>query len=96
MTPRDGDLIQVGNTTFSFRDPESTKADLSIPDLVIDSKEGFVRVNRKIVFLSPKENSLLVFLYNHRPDYCSKIQSGNLFGQSINLRMFLTIKLRIW
>ena len=72
MKLMDGDLIQIGDTKFSFQDPESTKTDLLIPDLIIDSKEGFVRVNRKKVFLSPKENSLLVFLYNHRPDYCSK------------------------
>lgn len=76
MELRDGDTIQVGDTSFSFHDPESTKADIPFPDLVIDLQEGFVRVNRKKVSLSPKEYKLIVHLYKNRHNVCSKEAIG--------------------
>ena len=76
MELRDGDTIQVGDTPFSFHDPESTKVETSFPDLVIDLQEGFVRVNRKKVSLSPKEYALIVHLYKNRQIVCSKAAIG--------------------
>lgn len=72
MELMDGDTIQIGEITFSFHDPESTKVDVSIPDLLIDLHDGFIRVNRKKVTLSPKEYALVVHLYKNRHKVCSK------------------------
>jgi len=72
MELKDGDIIQVGDITFTFHDPETTKTDVSIPDLLIDFQDGFVRVNRKKVSLSPKEFALVVYLYKNRHKVCTK------------------------
>lgn len=77
MELRDGDKIQVGDVSFLFHDPESTKAYKSIPDLIIDLQEGIIRLNRKKVTLSPKEHSLIVYLYNNRQRVCSKDEIGH-------------------
>lgn len=84
MELRDGDTIQIGDTSFSFHDPDSTIADLPFPNLIIDFQECFVRVNRKKVLLSPKEYALIVHLYNNRQNVCSKEAIGQAVWPEYN------------
>ena len=73
---RDGDQIMVGDTTFTFHDPDTTTRENPLPDLDIDIAAGVVRVDRLVITLSPKEFSLLVHLYKHRGSICSKDEIG--------------------
>ncbi|MBN1440310.1 MAG: FHA domain-containing protein [Anaerolineales bacterium] len=57
--PADGDRITVGDVTFIFLDPETTLRDSSAVELEIDRPSGIVRINRKVIALSPKEFLLL-------------------------------------
>jgi len=76
MDLADGDRITVGGVTFVFRDPETTLRDSSAVALEVDRSSGIVRVNRKVVALSPKEFSLLAYLYEHRGQVCAKNEIG--------------------
>lgn len=76
MTLRDGDSIKVGDVTFLFHDPDTTSRENPAPSLEINSSAGVVRVNRKAVNLSPKEYLLLIYLYEHRCQVCSKDDIG--------------------
>jgi pSer/pThr/pTyr-binding forkhead associated (FHA) protein len=72
----DGDRITIGDVTFVFHDPETTLRDSSAVELEIDRPSGIVRVNRKVVALSPKEFLLLAYLYDHRGQVCAKDEIG--------------------
>ena len=76
---QDGDSLEVGGVTFVFHDPDTTTRESPIPDLEVDTSAGLVRVNRKMVALSPKEYLLLAFLYERRGRVCSK----ELIGQAV-------------
>lgn len=73
---RDGDMLTVGDVAFTFHDPDSTVRETPIPDLDVDLVAGMVRINRRAVNLSPKEFILLVYLYEHRNQVCSKDEIG--------------------
>jgi len=73
---RDGDRVSVGGVDFTFHDPEMTNVDTPIPQLEINLAAGEVRVNRKLVQLSPKEFALLAFLDENRGKVCSKDEIG--------------------
>lgn len=93
LTLLDGDSLKIGDVTFIFHDPDTTTRENPVPDLEVDTTAGVIRVNRKAVSLSPKEYLLLVFLYEHRGQVCSKdeighavwpeYQSGDIFDYQI-------------
>jgi DNA-binding response OmpR family regulator len=72
----DGDRISVGDVTFVFHDPETTLRDSFAVELEIDRPSGIVRVNRRVVSLSPKEFLLLAYLYDRRGRVCAKDEIG--------------------
>ncbi|MGB7537551.1 MAG: FHA domain-containing protein [Anaerolineales bacterium] len=72
----DGDRISIGDVTFVFHDPETTLRDSSAVELEIDRSSGIVRINRRVVALSPKEFLLLAHLYDHRGQVCAKDEIG--------------------
>ncbi|MBN1249958.1 MAG: winged helix-turn-helix domain-containing protein [Anaerolineae bacterium] len=75
LTPRelrDRDEIKIGDVAFIFHDPDITFRDTALPDLQIDTAAGVVRVNRRIIELSPKEFILLAYLYEHPNEVCPK------------------------
>lgn len=73
---RDGDQISIGEMTFVFHDPDTTTRESPFPELEIDQAAGQVRLNRSPVTLSPKEYTLLVYLYQNRGKVCSKEEIG--------------------
>lgn len=73
---RDGDRILIGDMTFSFHDPDTTTRETPFPELEIDREAGIVRLNRHPIALSPKEFTLLAYLYDHRGKVCSKEEIG--------------------
>lgn len=73
---RDGDEISIGEVTFIFHDPESTTRETPFPELEVDADAGVVRLNRRIVQLSPKEFSLIAFFDKQRGRVCSKDEIG--------------------
>jgi DNA-binding response OmpR family regulator len=75
---RDNDRIAIGNVVFIFHDPDTTTVDVPLPSLEVDAAAGVVRVNRKAVTLSPKEYQLLVHLFEHRGQVCSKDEIGRI------------------
>lgn len=74
----DGDRVLVGDVLLVYHDPDITLCESHFPDLEVDIAAGIVRVNREVAPLSPKEFELLVYLYAHRGQVCSKdeIASG--------------------
>jgi DNA-binding response OmpR family regulator len=74
---RDGDTITIGDMGFTFHDPEMTSAETPFPELQVDLAAGEVRVNRRMVQLSPKEYALLAFLFEKRGVVCSKDEIGS-------------------
>jgi len=73
---RDGDRLGVGEVTFVFHDPETTTRETPFPELELNLEAGEVRINRQLVTLSPKEFSLLAYLYQNRGKVCSKDEIG--------------------
>ena len=73
---RDGDSVSVGDVVLVFHDPESTFLETPFPELEVDVAAGTVRVDRRLVELSPKEFALLGYLYEHRGQVCSKDDIG--------------------
>ncbi len=73
---RDGDRIGVGEVSFTFHDPETTTRETPFPELDVNLTAGEVRLNRQLVTLSPKEFSLLGYLYQNRGKICSKDEIG--------------------
>jgi pSer/pThr/pTyr-binding forkhead associated (FHA) protein len=75
LTPvdlRDGDSISIGDVQLKFHDPDTTVRDDPFPVLDVDVSAGVVRVDRKVITLSPKEFTLLAYLSEHRGQVCSK------------------------
>ena len=68
----DGDRIKIGDVTLTFHDPDITYRDTPFPELQVDVTAGVVRVDRRVVELSPKEFALLAYLHEHRGHVCSK------------------------
>jgi DNA-binding response OmpR family regulator len=73
---RDGDRVCIGNVILVFHDPESTFLETPFPDLEVDVEAGIVRVDRRLITLSPKEFALLAYLYEQRGRVCSKDDIG--------------------
>jgi DNA-binding response OmpR family regulator len=73
---RDGDRVAIGDVVLIFHDPESTFLDTPFPELEIDTAAGLVRVDRRLISLSPKEFALLAHLYEHSGQVCSKDEIG--------------------
>jgi pSer/pThr/pTyr-binding forkhead associated (FHA) protein len=69
---RDGDRVSIGNVILAFQDPESTFLETPFPELEIDVAAGIVRVDRRLVTLSPKEFVLLAYLHRYCGRVCSK------------------------
>ena len=78
MELRDGDQIAIGGVILTYRDPDSTFRDDPFPELAVDRVAGLVRLDRKVIALSPKEFNLLVYLYEHRGAVCSKDQISQI------------------
>lgn len=76
MALRDGDRITIGDVAFTFHDPDTTTRETPFPELEVNLPAGVVRVNRCAVALSPKEFSLLAYLYERRGQVCSKDDIG--------------------
>jgi pSer/pThr/pTyr-binding forkhead associated (FHA) protein len=76
MELRDGDTITIGDVKFTFRDPDTTIGGMLRVELDLDASAGIVRVNRRVVNLSPKEFALLMHLYERRGKVCSKDDIG--------------------
>ena len=69
---RDQDQVMVGDVTLVFHDPDITVRESLFPDLEVDVAAGVVRVDRRVLSLSPKEFALLSYLYENRGRVCSK------------------------
>ena len=69
---RDGDQISIGGVILTYHDPDTTFRDDPFPELEVDQGAGVVRLNRKVIALSPKEFNLLVYLHDHSGKVCSK------------------------
>jgi DNA-binding response OmpR family regulator len=75
---RDGDLVKVGEVTFTFHDPEGTSVETPFPELDVNLEAAEVRVGRRLVELSSKEFALLSHLYENRGKVCSKDEIGQV------------------
>jgi len=73
---RDQDRVAIGDVVLIFHDPDITFRDTVLPDLTVDVAAAVVRVDRRVVSLSPKEFSLLAFLFERRGEVCSKDEIG--------------------
>jgi len=73
---RDGDEVRIGGLTFTFHDPEMTSRETPFPELDVNRAAGEVRLNRRLVQLSPKEFALLAFLHENLGRVCSKDEIG--------------------
>jgi hypothetical protein len=73
---RDQDRVAIGDVVLIFHDPDITFRDTVFPELEVDVSAGVVRVDRRIVSLSPKEFALLAHLYEHSGEVCSKDDIG--------------------
>jgi pSer/pThr/pTyr-binding forkhead associated (FHA) protein len=69
---RDGDCLTIGDVVLTFHDPDTTFLDTPFPEVEVDVASGVVRVDRRVVNLSPKEFALLTYLYEHRGKVCAK------------------------
>lgn len=74
---RDGDAVSVGDVILIYHDPDSTFLETPFPELEVDVTAGLVRVDRRVVELSPKEFALLAYLYERQGQVCSKDEIGN-------------------
>jgi hypothetical protein len=77
MELHDEDRITIGDVTLIFHDPDITYRDTPFPELEVNVATGVVRVDRRVVELSAKEFSLLVYLYERHGEVCSKDDIGN-------------------
>jgi hypothetical protein len=73
---RDQDRVAIGDVVLIFHDPDITFRDTIFPELEVDVAAGVVRVNRHVVSLSPKEFTLLAYLFEHPGQVCSKDEIG--------------------
>jgi hypothetical protein len=80
LTPvalHDEDRIEIGDVILTFHDPDITYRDTPFPELEVDVAAGVVRVDRRVVQLSPKEFVLLAYLCEHSGHVCSKDDIGD-------------------
>jgi pSer/pThr/pTyr-binding forkhead associated (FHA) protein len=77
MSLHDEDRIKIGDVVFTFHDPDITYRDTPFPTLEMNVTAGVVRVDRRVVELSPKEFALLAYLYEHCGHVCSKDDIAN-------------------
>jgi DNA-binding response OmpR family regulator len=77
MALQDEDRIKIGDVVLVFHDPDVTYRDTPFPELEVDVAAGIVRVDRHVVELSPKEFTLLAYLYEQRGQVCSKDDIGD-------------------
>ena len=82
---RDGDQISIGEIMFTFHDPDTTTRETPFPELEVNVEAGVVRLNRRAIQLSPKEFSLLVYLYENRGKVCSKDEIGRTVWSSASI-----------
>lgn len=75
---RDDDKIAIGEIVFTFHDPDTTTRETPFPELDVNVKAGEVRLNRKLLSLSPKEFALVAYLYENRGKVCSKDEIGQM------------------
>ena len=73
---RDGDLLTIGGLKFTFHDPEMTSRETPFPELDVNISAGEIRLNRRLVQLSPKEFALVAFLHENLGRVCSKDEIG--------------------
>jgi len=73
---RDQDRVAIGDVVLIFHDPDITFRDTAFPVLEVDVAAGVVRVDRRVVALSPKEFALLAYLNEHPGHVCSKDEIG--------------------
>jgi pSer/pThr/pTyr-binding forkhead associated (FHA) protein len=73
---RDGDEVMVGEVVFIFHDPDTTTRETPFPELEVNVEAGEVRLNRRLLALSPKEFALVAYLYENRGKVCSKDEIG--------------------
>ena len=74
---RDGDRVSIGDVVLVYHDPETTFLETPFPELEVDVAAGVVRVDRRVIALSPKEFALLAYFYEHRGQVCSKDDIGS-------------------
>jgi pSer/pThr/pTyr-binding forkhead associated (FHA) protein len=72
MELRDQDQVSIGGVILTYHDPDTTFREDPFPELEVDAAAGVVRLNRKVITLSPKEFSLLVYLNHRNGEVCSK------------------------
>ncbi len=63
---------------FDYHDPESTSIETPFPDLQINLAAGEARLNRQLLALSPKEYTLLAYVFGRRGMVCSKEEIGRV------------------
>jgi pSer/pThr/pTyr-binding forkhead associated (FHA) protein len=85
---RDGDQISVGEIAFIFHDPDTTTRETPFPELEVNLEAGVVRINRRAIQLSPKEFSLLAYLYENRGKVCSKDEIGRTVWAEYQLGIY--------
>lgn len=73
---RDQDRVAIGDVVLIFHDPDITFRDTVFPVLEVDIASGVVRVDRRVVSLSPKEFALLAHLHQRSGQVCSKDEIG--------------------
>lgn len=73
---RDGDRLTIGGVEFIFHAPDMTSRETPFPELEVNLRAGEVRLNRRPVFLSPKELALLAFLRQNSGKVFSKDEIG--------------------
>ena len=74
---QDDDQIKIGDVILVFHDPDVTYRDTPFPELEVDLAAGIVRVDRRVVELSPKEFALLGYLHGRSGQVCSKDDIGD-------------------
>jgi hypothetical protein len=85
---RDGDELTIGDIHFTFYDPDTTSRETAFPLLEVNLAAGEVRLNRKLVQLSPKEFALLAYLFENRGKVCSKDEIGRTVWAEYEVGVF--------
>jgi DNA-binding response OmpR family regulator len=85
---RDGDRVSIGDVVLTLHDPERTYLETPRPELEVDVQAGIVRVDGRVVELSPRESALVTYLYEQRGEICSRDDIGSTvwpeYGEGIH------------
>lgn len=73
---RDGDILSIGGIALTFHGPDNTTRESPFPSLEVDFEGGSARLDRQPLALSPKEFTLLGYLYQRRGQVCTKEEIG--------------------